>query len=218
MKAFLAWLLGAVFSGLVWDEVSHQFAKRGWTRSLCRWFIAVGSRTMPEDHRESYIEQAMPEIENLLAERRHLAALRVGFSFVTTLPVAFALSDCVYCLTAVVQVPFYIALYFSENSTVPADFVMRAGVGYFFLFLGYGVLWRVVGIYRTGLMSRFSTNGTRFGLVPLIPVMAMSHVEVFLAHGHSTMAALFALHMLAFGFVLFVLSTPILSRKLFHKA
>ena len=82
---FTAFLCGAAASGLVWDEMSHQLIKRGWTQKLCHVLIKAGARAMPREQRNEYIKQSLGTIEELLSTKRHLAAVRVSITFATTL-------------------------------------------------------------------------------------------------------------------------------------
>ncbi len=81
----IAFLFSAAASGLIWDEMSHQLVKRGWTQKLCHLLIKAGARAIPHEQRNEYIRQSLGTIEELLSNKRHLAAVRISITFATTL-------------------------------------------------------------------------------------------------------------------------------------
>jgi hypothetical protein len=223
VTSFLTWFLGAILGEMVSSEVSHQMAKRGWTRKLCFWLIDRGSRTMPERHRESYLEQAKAEIENLLVERRHLAALRVGISFITNLRVAYALCYWVFCLTALLQIPFHIALFLKENPAPLFELLVVSSAN-IFVFAVYGVSRPMRRCFKTGLPSggrsefdfRLVADVYKFAFLPSQALVVSSYFEFAQAYGDPALTFLFIVNVLTLCFLVGGFSIPQVARRLFY--
>ncbi len=213
LSVVISFVVGVIVSGLMWDELSHQMAKRGWTKRVCDWTIFLGCQLQPARYRGEYQKQAEADVAKLLSDKRHLAAIRVGMSFFANGRGLFRLLIYTHYFTLLGQGTYflYLSTQWTDDSLV---FIPELAIPL-----------TVVGVSVIAamelLLERFSLK-TKMFIVPLrykltiilchfclvgLMWFAISYTLILFQHGYPVAASL-----LAYNFLMtFFLAIPVCS-------